>query len=75
MLLPDNMHPEQSIYFNGSFILQELQNKSKQNLLDLYQNVKENRNMTFPVFILCLDWLFLLNISVLNDSGEIELCS
>lgn len=75
MLLPDNIHPEQSIYFNGSFVLQELQKKSKQNLLDLYQNVKEQRNMTFPVFILCLDWLFLLNISLLNDSGEIELCS
>lgn len=75
MLLPDNIHPEQSIYFNGSFVLQELQKKSKQNLLDLYQNVKEQRNMTFPVFILCLDWLFLLNVALLDDSGEIELCS
>ena len=75
MLLPDNIHPEQSIYFNGSFVLQELQKESKQNLLDLYQNVKEQRNMTFPVFILCLDWLFLLNISLSNENGEIELCS
>ncbi len=75
MLLPDNIHPEQSIYFNGSFVLQELQKKSKQNLLDLYQNVKEQRDMTFPVFILCLDWLFLLNVALLDDSGEIELCS
>jgi len=75
MLLPDNIHPEQSIYFNGSFVLQELQKKSKQNLLDLYQNVKEQRDITFQVFILCLDWLFLLNVALLNDSGEIELCS
>lgn len=75
MLLPDNIHPEQSIYFNGSFVLQELQKESKQNLLDLYQNVKQKRNMTFPVFILCLDWLFLLNVALLNDNGEIELCS
>lgn len=75
MLLPDNIHPEQSIYFNGSFVLQELQKKSKQNLLDLYQNVKQKRNITFPVFILCLDWLFLLNVALLNHNGEIELCS
>lgn len=75
MLLPDNIHPEQSIYFNGSFVLQSLQKQSKQNLLDLYQNVKQQRNLTFPVFILCLDWLFLLNVALLNDNGEVELCS
>lgn len=75
MLLPDNVHPTQSLYFNGSFVLQELQNKSKQNLLDLYQTVKIRRNMTFPVFILCLDWLFLLNAAVLNNHNEIEICS
>lgn len=75
MLLPDNIHPEQSIYFNGSFVLQALQKQSKQNLLDLYQNVKQQRNLTFPVFILCLDWLFLLNVALLNDNGEVELCS
>ena len=75
MLLPDNIHPEQSIYFNGSLVLQELQKKPKQNLLDLYHNVKEQRDMTLQVFTLCLDWLFLLNVAVLNDGGEIELCS
>ncbi|MFZ3385458.1 MAG: ABC-three component system middle component 6 [Candidatus Methanoperedens sp.] len=75
MLLPDNVHPEQSIYFNGSFVLQALQKDSKQKLLDLYQNVKQQRNITFPVFILCLDWLFLINLAELNDNGEVELCS
>lgn len=75
MLLPDNIHPEHSIYFNGAFVLQELQKEAKQNLLDLYQNVNLQRKMTFPVFVLCLDWLYLLNVVMLNSKGEVVLCS
>jgi len=75
MLLPDNIHPEQTIYYNGAIVLQSLQKQAKQNLLDLYQNVKQKQEITFPIFILCLDWLFLLNVAVLNKDGDIELCS
>ncbi|MCX6666487.1 MAG: hypothetical protein NT038_10610 [Euryarchaeota archaeon] len=75
MLLPDNIHPEHCIYYNGAFVLQELQRQTKQHLLDLYQAVKQQKNMTFPVFVLCLDWLFLINVAVINDTGEVELCS
>ncbi len=75
MLLPDNIHPEHSIYYNGAIVLQLLQKQNKQNLLDLFQNVKQERNMTFPVFILCLDWLFLLDVAILDAYGDVELCS
>jgi len=75
MLLPDNIHPQNSIYYNGAFVLQSLQMQKKQSILDLYQNVKQKRNISFPVFILCLDWLYLLDVAKLNQKGEIELCS
>ena len=75
MLLPDDIHPENSIYYNGAFVLQALQKQKTQNILELYQTVKQQRKMTFPVFILCLDWLFLINVAVLNDKSEVELCS
>jgi len=75
MLLPDNIHPEHSIYYNGAIVLQVLQDQTKQNLLDLYQNVKQKRDMTFSVFVLSLDWLFLLNVAVINNNGKVELCS
>lgn len=75
MLLPDDIHPENSVYYNGSFVLRVLQKQKKQNLLDLYQTSKQQRNMTFSVFVLCLDWLFLINVAVLNDKFEVELCS
>ena len=75
MLLPDNIHPENSIYYNGAFVLQVLQEKINLNLLDLFQNVKNKKSMTFQIFILCLDWLYLLDIAKLNKKGEVELCS
>jgi len=75
MLLPDNIHPENSIYYNGAFVLRELQKVPNQGLIDLYQNVKQNKDMNFSVFILCLDWLFLLDVAKLNSKDIIELCS
>ena len=74
MLLPDNIHPENSIYFNGSFLIKVLHDNTNLDLLDLYQEVKNIRNMSFPVFTLCIDWLYLANIAELRD-GRIELCS
>lgn len=74
MLIPDNIHPQQSIYYNGAFVLKVLQEQKQQKLLDLYGNVKKQRNMTFPIFVLSLDWLFLLNLVLLNSDGNIELC-
>lgn len=75
MLLPDNIHPEQSIYYNGAFVLQALREYGVMDLLDLYMHTRTYREMTMPVFVLCLDWLFLLNLVTFNEQGSIELCS
>lgn len=75
MLLPDNIHPENSIYYNGAFVIDSLKKNKKFKLLDLYQEVKAKRSMSFSVFILCLDWLYLIDVATINNLGEIELCS
>ncbi len=74
MLLPDNIHPENSIYYNGAVVLQVLQNNDKLEMLELYKRVKEKQDMSFPVFVLCLDWLYLINIAELIRE-KVELCS
>lgn len=74
MLLPDNIHPENSIYFNASLVLETLQEFGKLDMLDLYQNVTKNKKMSFPVYILCLDWLYIINVAEINQ-GEVKLCS
>ena len=75
MLLPDNIHPDNSIYYNGAFLIQSLKKDLSFKLLDLYQEVKTKRQMSFSIFILCLDWLYLLDVAKMNSKGEIELCS
>ena len=63
MLLPDNIHPELSIYY-----------KDKQSIINLYQKIKSTNNMSFPTFILCLDWLYLIEVAQINEGGDVELC-
>jgi hypothetical protein len=75
MLLPDNIHPENSLYYNSSFVLSELQKNRSQSLLDLYQNVKNIKDISISVFILCLDWLFLIEVVKLNNKNEVSICS
>ena len=55
MLLPDNIHPELSIYYNGALVLDELQKNNSQSILQLFSKMKIKTDMSFPVFILCLD--------------------
>jgi hypothetical protein len=75
MLLPDNIHPKNSIYYNGAFVIDSLKQYQKVKLFDLYQAVKAKTTMSFSVFILCLDWLYLIDVAKINNLGEIELCS
>ena len=74
MLLPDNIHPENSIYYNGALVLQVLQKKNGLDLINLYQEVKQIKEMTYSVYILCLDWLYIANIAEIKE-GRVELCS
>lgn len=74
MLLPDNIHPENSIYFNASLVLQILQEFGKLDMLDLYQKITKDKKISFPVYILCLDWLYIINVAELKQ-GEVKLCS
>ena len=75
MLLPDNIHPENSIYYNGALVLELIQLYRRIELTELYILVKKKKNMSYPILILCLDWLYLLNIAIINKKGEVCLCS
>jgi hypothetical protein len=75
MLIPDNIHPEQSIYYNGALVLGVMLRHGTIDLLDLYSEVQQSREMSMPVLVLCLDWLYLLSLIAINDQGRVVLCS
>lgn len=74
MLLPDNIHPENSIYYNGAMVLNVLKESKDLELVNVYQKVKRIKLISFPVFLLCLDWLYIINVAEVKN-GRIELCS
>ncbi|MCP4151943.1 MAG: hypothetical protein GY757_29650 [bacterium] len=69
------MHPEDSVYYNGAFVLQALQKNTSRDLLDLYLETSQVKKMSMPVFMLCLDWLYLLNILTLDARGRVTPCT
>lgn len=75
MLLPDNIHPENSIYYNGGIIIKEVKMKNNLNILELYSKVKKEYSMSFSIFLLSLDWLYLINILEINEMGCVVLCT
>ncbi len=74
MLLPDNVYPELTLYYNGGVLLGELKKCKRQSIIDLYQNVKLKNNMSFSTFILCLDWLYLIDSVKVIERGDVEIC-
>ena len=74
MLLPDNIHPELSIYYNGSVILTELNKIPSQKILELYYNVQKSNAMSFSVFVLSLDWLYLIKLAQIDEKGVVRKC-
>lgn len=75
MLLPDNIQPELSIYYNGALVLDELHKNSSQSIPQLFCKMKMETGMSFSTFILCLDWLYLIDAAKINKEGEVEICS
>ena len=74
MLLPNHIKPEDSIYYNGGVVLGTLLKEGNKDLLSLYALTRKERNMSFPIFILCIDWLFLIG-AIKIDNQTVNLCS
>jgi hypothetical protein len=74
MLLPDNIHPEQTVYYNASHVLAVLFKKKQMNVIDLYVETILSVKMSVPIFLLSLDWLFLIDVIEYNENGGISLC-
>ena len=68
MLFPDNINPEDCIYYNSSIIIKKLLSVKKIEITNLYKIIIKEKEMAFSVYVLCLDWLYLLNKIKVNDS-------
>jgi len=74
MLLPKDVRPQNSLYFNGAFIIKAIKKSGPKGFMDLYLATREHQDMSIAVFVLALDWLFVASI-VSSSDGVIDLCS
>lgn len=75
MLLPDNVNPDDSIYYNGFLILKKIKDVKQSTFIELYFSVEKERKITMSVFMLSISWLFLIDMIDVDDSGVVKLCS
>lgn len=75
MLLPENIHPANSLYFNGAYVLETLRKIGETSSMNLFIESRKSREMQMPLFVLTLDWLFLAGLVTYNSDGNIRSCS
>jgi hypothetical protein len=75
MLLPDNIHPEQTIYYTAAYVLKVLLEQKEISIFNLYLEVCKLIKISMSVFLLSLDWLFLAEIIENQENGSVSLCS
>ncbi len=75
MLLPTDVNPKESIYYNGAVVLEELERSPGLLIMDLYGKLSASTGMTLSLFFLCLDWLYLIDAAVVDERGIVVRCS
>ena len=74
MLIPDNIRPENSLYYNGGKVLEVMLSEKKLSIGELYVYLREKMDISIATLLLSLDWLYLIGCLEVKD-GEVILCS
>lgn len=76
MLLPEDVHPEDTIYYHAGVLLSLLQEKHVGDLVTMFGLMKKKKkDLTFPFYLLVIDWLYLMDMIFIGDRGEVILCT
>ena len=75
MLLPDNIHPKNTLYYNGAVVIRALRDLGEASLLDLLAKCRTRTDIPIALLVLSIDWLYLAGRLRRNDAGNFVLCS
>lgn len=75
MLLPDNIHPKNTLYYNGAMVIRALRELGEASLLDLLAECRTRVDVPMALLVLSIDWLYLAGRVRRNDAGNFVLCS
>ncbi len=76
MIQNRDLNPSRNIYYLGAVLLEVMKpfEKSGIDTITLYQKFRERERVSLDMYILSLDWLFILGL-VKEIKGHISLCS
>lgn len=75
MIISKDSHPERQLYYLGAKVLELLTHQNgESDFFEAYKKLKDKEDISVMLFILTLDWLYLLG-AVKSDKGWIKLCS
>jgi hypothetical protein len=76
MIVSKNTHPERDLYYLGAKMIEVLNSSDKEewDYFDLFIEIHRKEKISFNLFSLTLDWLFILSIIRQGKNGGIKKC-
>jgi len=76
MIVSKNTHPERDLYYLGAKTIDVLNSSIQEewNYFDLFVEFNQKEKISFNLFSLVLDWLFILSVIKPNEKGGIRKC-
>ena len=76
MIVDKHTNPERDIYYLGSMVIELLSETEETSFdyINIYQELKSRIEISFKLYILTLDWLFLLGTISKGKNGTLEKC-
>ncbi len=75
MIVDSDTHPKNKIYYWGALVIEVLRKKDSRDAdyFAVYEEIKNDHNISVEVFSLTLDWLFIIGV-IDNKNGCIKKC-
>lgn len=74
MLINEDINPNNSLYYLGAEVLKSIENKEDFDFMELYKSMNNKYNISLKLFILTIDWLFLIDAITLSEKGNLKKC-
>lgn len=75
MIINSDNHPQRQLYYLGAKTLEVLsKNEGVADFFETYSEIKKEENISLMLFVLTLDWLYILG-AIRSEKGTIEICS
>lgn len=76
MIVNKNINPERDLYYLGGKVIEVLNSFTKNEIdyFDLFLSVNKSHKVSFNLYSLVLDWLFILGVIKKGNKGLIIKC-